>query len=99
MYTLADTVKLLPGAVSRTGCAVVNALLVPLKVEQLPLPPAAPHQTMFVPVASFTPMESCAVSAGSSSFSGHQLTGSGTDTTAGALDALDSLGVRGLPAN
>src|ERR1700739_3060977 len=90
MKTLADTVKLLPDAVSRTGPDVVNALLVPLKVEQLPLPPPAPHQTMFEPKAGFAPSVSSAIDSESSSFSAHQLTAFGIDTVTGvpALPAV-----------
>jgi hypothetical protein len=83
MKTLADTVKLLPGAVSRTGPDVVNALLVPLKVEQLPLPPPAPHQTMFEPKAGFAPSASSAIDSESSSFSAHQLTAFGSEGVTG----------------
>src|ERR1700685_201866 len=83
MSTTAETVKLLPGAVSMTGPDVTISLSVPLKAAQLPY--CGMHQLMFEAVAGCTPMLSSAVVPVRSS-RGHQLTGSGTDAVADAAD-------------
>jgi hypothetical protein len=100
MSTTAETVKLLPGAVSRTGPDVTISLSVPLKAAQLPY--CGIHQLMFEAVAACTPMESSAV-VPVRSFRGHQLTGSGTDAVAGRRGAAvagpaDCCGAVELPA-
>src|ERR1700761_1958053 len=87
-YTQADTVKLLPGAVSRTGPDVTKSLSVPLKTAHLPFPVV--HQAMFEPLAGCRPMASRAV-VPVTLVRGHQPTGFGTDTVAAA--ALDVVGV------
>jgi hypothetical protein len=83
MSTTAETVKLLPGAVSRTDPGVTISLSVPLKAAQLPY--CGIHQLMFEAAAGCTPMVSSAVVPVRSS-RGHQLTGSGTDAVAGLAD-------------
>src|ERR1700722_10654669 len=107
MSTTAETVKLLPGAVSRTDPDVTISLSVPLKAAQLPY--CGIHQLMFEAAAGCAPMVSTAV-VPVRSFSCHQLTGSGTDTVTGLADwrgdpvadcrgdAVGDRGAGGLPA-
>jgi hypothetical protein len=82
-------VKLLPGAVSRTGPDVAKSLLLPLKVAQFP--PPVPHQLVLTPAAVCWPMTSVAVRAESSSFSGQKLSGCGPDTPEDVPAALELL--------